>query len=71
MFSKEKEFSMNVEASREPERYTMVWPGMPTGLNKDQAKNFFLEHKKPKSYILERFTYNPITGHFQTFGYDR
>lgn len=61
---------MKVEASRDPERYTMVWPGIPAGLSRDQARNFFLQHKKPRTYVLERFTYNCLTGHFQTFGYD-
>lgn len=62
---------MNIESSREPERYVMVWPGLPSGLTKDQARNFWIQHKKPKSYQLERFYYNPKTGHTETIGFDK
>lgn len=61
----------HIEPTREPERYAMVWPGIPPGLTKDQAKNFFVEHRKPRTYVMERFTYNPLTGHFSSFGFDK
>lgn len=61
---------MRVESSRDPERYAMTWPGMPLGLTKDQARNFFIQHNKPRTYVIERFYYNPKTGHAETIGYD-
>lgn len=59
-----------VESSRDPERYIMVWPGVPSCLTKDQARNWFLQHKKPRGYVLERLNYNPKNGWLQTIGYD-
>lgn len=59
-----------VESSREPERLMMVWPGCPAGLSKDQARNWFLQHKKPKGYQLERFDYDQETGLMKTIGYE-
>ena len=61
---------IHVESSREPERYVMVWPGCPSGLSKDQARNWFLQHKKPKGYQLERFDYDAKSGHVKTIGYE-
>ena len=60
----------HIESSREPERYMMVWPGVPAGLSRDQARNFFIAHKKPKGYVLERFDYNAKTGFTSTVGYE-
>lgn len=59
-----------VDSSRDPERYVMTWPGCPAGLSKDQARNWFIQHKKPRGYQLERFHYNPKTGIVETIGYD-
>lgn len=59
---------LRVESSREPERKVAVWPGMPTGLTKDQARNFFLRHIKPRTYEVERFYYHPKTGRTETIG---
>lgn len=61
---------MNVYASREPERYAMVWPGVPIGLSMIQARNWWIQHRKPRSYQLERFEYNTKTGLVKTIGYD-
>lgn len=59
-----------VESSREPERFMMVWPGCPTGLSKDQARNWFLQHKKPKGYRLDRFEYDHKSGLVKTIGFE-
>lgn len=61
---------MHVEPSRHPERYAMSWPGMPLGLSYDQARNYWIQHRKPFSYQLERFAYNPKTGQCDTVGFD-
>lgn len=63
--------SKHIESSRDPERYVMVWPGCPAGLSKDQARNWFLQHRKPRSYQLERFYYEPKSGKVETIGYDK
>lgn len=60
-----------VDSSREPERYCMTWPNLPIGLSKDQARNWFLQHRKPRTYEVERFDYNTKTGIATTFGYDK
>jgi hypothetical protein len=62
---------MRIDQTRDPERYVMAWPGCPAGLSKDQARNWFIQHKKPKTYVMERFYYNPKTGHAETIGYDK
>lgn len=61
---------MNIEPTRDKELHATVWPGIPAGLTKDQAKNFFLQHRKPRNYVMQNFSYNPLTGHFHTYGYD-
>lgn len=60
----------HVESSRDPERYAMLWPGCPLGLSKDQARNWFIQHKKPRGYVLERIAYDPRTGRLETIGYE-
>lgn len=60
--------TLRVESSRQPELKVMVWPGMPKGLTKDQARNLFLAHVKPRAYRMERFHYNPLTGRTETIG---
>lgn len=62
---------MNIEPTRHQERYKMVWPGIPTGLTREQAINWFTQHKKPKLYFVEGFSYNPLTGFFSTVGYEK
>ena len=61
----------HIEPSRDPERYIMAWPGCPVGLSKDQARNWFLQHKKPSGYVLERFHYDPKSGKVETIGYEK
>ena len=61
----------HVESSREPERYHTMFPGLPVGLSKDQARNWFIEHKKPKGFMLERFEYDARNGVARTIGYDK
>lgn len=63
--------SAHVESSREPERYHTMFPGLPVGLSKDQARNWFIEHKKPKGFMLERFEYDAKNGVARTIGYDK
>lgn len=60
----------HIESSRDPERYIMVWPGCPAGLSKDQARNWFIQHRKPRGYVLERFHYDPRNGKVETIGYE-
>lgn len=61
----------SIESSRDPERYIAVWPGCPAGLSKDQARNWFIQHKKPRGYELERIQYDPKSGRVETIGYDK
>lgn len=63
--------SIHTESSRHPERFIMVWPGCPVNLSKDQARNWFLQHKKPRGYVLERFHYDPKSGKVETIGYEK
>lgn len=63
--------SLHTEPSRQPERFMMAWPGCPAGLSKDQARNWFLQHKKPKGYHLERFDYDAKSGLVKTIGYEK
>lgn len=49
----------------------MVWPGCPSGLSKDQARNWFIQHKKPSGYVLERFHYDVRSGKVETIGYEK
>lgn len=62
---------MRAESSRDPERYTTNFPGCPKGLSKDQARNWFIEHKKPKGFVMERFEYDARNGVARTIGYDK
>lgn len=60
---------MIVEPTRDKELKEYVWPGVPMGLEKHQAVNWFIANKKPKNYTVETFRYNPKTGFFSTTGY--
>jgi hypothetical protein len=64
----EASVDIRVESSRDPERKVMVWPGMPIGLSRDQARNLFDAHVKPRQYVVDRFYYNPRTGRTETIG---
>ena len=57
---------MRVEESRRPVQMKMRWPLMPKGLSKDQARNYFNTHIKPRSYRYARFAYDPRTGLVET-----
>lgn len=57
---------MEIEASRRPVQMKMRWPLIPKGLSKDQARNYFNEHVKPRGYKYAHFGYNPRTGLVET-----
>lgn len=38
----------------------------PKGMTQEQARNWFLQHKKPRIYQLHRFTYYPEKGLIRT-----
>lgn len=50
----------NVEPSRDKERYKHIWR-LPTGMNREQALNYFVMHIKPRHDFV-KFGYNPMTG---------
>lgn len=50
-----------VEASRQPEAFWHVW-AMPKVLRRDEAYRYFMERVKPKTYIFEKFRYDPHKG---------
>ncbi len=50
---------MKVEV-QEPHRFH-TFP-LPRGLTKDQARNIFFQHVKPKALDVDHFTYNPRNG---------
>lgn len=62
--------SIRVDSTREAERYQTVFPGLPVGLSKEQARNWFIAHKKPRGFMLERFEYDAKNGVARTIGYD-
>lgn len=54
---------MNAEGSRDPERN---WHGfsIPPGMKDREALEFFMKHRKPKSFRLLKYKYYPKEGRF-------
>jgi hypothetical protein len=50
-----------ITSSRDPERYVHHWV-LPRGLTRDQAREYFLRHVKPRNFEITRFIYDAKTG---------
>lgn len=62
--------SVHIEPTRYREQYAFTF-SIPTGLEKSQAINWFVQHRKPKLMEIERFTYDPISGVLHVFGIEK